>query len=405
MAAGRREVPGGCRVSGARTTDRCMAKRDYYKVLDLARNASEAEIKKAYRRLAMKYHPDRNPGDHDAEEQFKEAKEAYEVLSESQKRAVYDQYGHAGLEASRNSGGGASGFTGAEAFSDIFGDVFGDIFGGARRGGGGPQAYRGADLRYEAELDLHEAVFGRSIEIDVKKFSECELCHGSGAAKGSQPVHLRYLQGQRPGAHLAGLLHPAADLPPLPRHRAAWCATPVINAWARGVSCAPRNCRSRFRPASTPAIACGWSVKARRAATAARLAIFMSRCGCASTPIFERDGVHLSCEVPIGFTTATLGGSVEVPTLDGQVVLKIPAETQSGRVFRLQEKGVKSVRGPTRGDLFCRVVVETPVHLSSEQRALLREFDESLKHDGNKHSPRQKSFLDGVKSFFTGAEE
>jgi len=162
----------------------------------------------------MKYHPDRNPGDHDAEERFKEAKEAYEVLSESQKRAVYDQYGHAGLEASRSSGGGASGFTGAEAFSDIFGDVFGDIFGGARRGGG-PQVYRGADLRYEAELDLDEAVFGRSIEIDAKKFTECELCRGTGAAKGSNPSTCETCRAAARCA-FPGLLHLAADLSPLP---------------------------------------------------------------------------------------------------------------------------------------------------------------------------------------------
>src|SRR5579862_9653452 len=157
-----------------------MAKRDYYKVLDLARNASEADIKKAYRRLAMKYHPDRNPGDHEAEEKFKEAKEAYEVLSESQKRALYDQYGHAGVEASRNASAGASGFTGAEAFSDIFGDVFGDIFGGGRRGGGGPQVFRGADLRYEIELDLGQAVFGHTMELELPKLEECTTCHGTG---------------------------------------------------------------------------------------------------------------------------------------------------------------------------------------------------------------------------------
>jgi len=164
-----------------------MAKRDYYKVLDVARNASEADMKKAYRRLAMKYHPDRNPGDHEAEEKFKEAKEAYEVLSDAQKRAVYDQYGHAGVESSRNAAAGAGGH-GAEAFSDIFGDVFGDIFGGARRGGAS-QVYRGADLRYEIELELSEAVFGRTVEIDVSKFVECEVCRGSGAAKGSAPVN------------------------------------------------------------------------------------------------------------------------------------------------------------------------------------------------------------------------
>jgi molecular chaperone DnaJ len=381
-----------------------MAKRDYYKVLDLARNASEAEIKKAYRRLAMKFHPDRNPGDHDAEEKFKEAKEAYEVLSESQKRAVYDQYGHAGVEASRNASAGASGFTGAEAFSDIFGDVFGDIFGGGRRGsGGGPQAYRGADLRYEVELDLSEAVFGRTIEIDLNKFSECELCHGTGAAKGSTPSTCDTCHGSGQVRISQGFFTLQQTCP---------------------------HCRGSGRVVRNPCDQCLGQGRVRRAKklsvkipggvdTGDRVRLVgEGEAGRNGGPpgdlyaevrvrehaIFERDGVHLSCEVPIGFTTATLGGSVEVPTLDGQVVLKIPPETQSGRVFRLREKGVQSVRGPARGDLFCRVVVETPVHLSSEQRALLRELDESFKRGGPKHSPRQKTFFEGVKRFFSGGD-
>jgi molecular chaperone DnaJ len=380
-----------------------MAKRDYYKVLDLARNASEADIKKAYRRLAMKYHPDRNPGDHDAEERFKEAKEAYEVLSESQKRAVYDQYGHAGLEASRSSGAGASGFTGAEAFSDIFGDVFGDIFGGARRGGG-PQAYRGADLRYEAELDLHEAVFGRSIEIDAKKFTECEVCRGSGAAKGSNPSTCETCNGSGQVRVSQGFFTLQQTCPHC-RGSGRVVRNPCDQCLGQG-----RVMRSKKLSVKIPpGVDTGDRVRlvgegeaGRNGGPAGDLYVEVR---VREHAIFERDGVHLSCEVPIAFTTAALGGSVEVPTLDGQVVLKIPAETQSGRVFRLKEKGVKSVRGPTRGDLFCRVVVETPVHLSGEQRALLREFDETLRHDGNRHSPRQKSFLEGVKSFFSGNEE
>ena len=380
-----------------------MAKRDYYKVLDLARNASEADIKKAYRRLAMKYHPDRNPGDHDAEERFKEAKEAYEVLSESQKRAVYDQYGHAGLEASRSSGAGASGFTGAEAFSDIFGDVFGDIFGGARRGGG-PQAYRGADLRYEAELDLHEAVFGRSIEIDAKKFTECEVCRGSGAAKGSNPSTCETCSGSGQVRVSQGFFTLQQTCPHC-RGSGRVVRNPCDQCLGQG-----RVMRSKKLSVKIPpGVDTGDRVRlvgegeaGRNGGPAGDLYVEVR---VREHAIFERDGVHLSCEVPIAFTTAALGGSVEVPTLDGQVVLKIPAETQSGRVFRLKEKGVKSVRGPTRGDLFCRVVVETPVHLSGEQRALLREFDETLRHDGNRHSPRQKSFLEGVKSFFSGNEE
>ena len=376
-----------------------MAKRDYYKVLDLARNASEADIKKAYRRLAMKYHPDRNPGDHDAEEKFKEAKEAYEVLSEAQKRAVYDQHGHAGLEASRNAHAGGGGFGGAEAFSDIFGDVFGDIFGGGRRGGG-QQVYRGADLRYEVELDLAEAVFGHTIEIDVNKFAECEVCHGSGAAKGSQPTTCDTCHGSGQVRISQGFFTLQQTCPHC-RGSGRVVRNPCDQCLGQG-----RVRRSKKLSVKIPpGVDSGDRVRLAGEGEAGRnggpSGDLYAEVRVREHPIFERDGVHLSCEVPIAFTTATLGGVVDVPTLDGQVSLKIPAETQSGRVFRLREKGVKSVRGPTRGDLFCRVVVETPVNLSSDQRALLKQLDESLKHDGNKHSPRQKSFFEGVKRFFS----
>ncbi len=378
-----------------------MAKRDYYKVLDVPRNASEAEIKKAYRRLAMKYHPDRNPGDHEAEEHFKEAKEAYEVLSDGGKRAVYDQYGHQGVEASRNaSAAGAGPFHGAEAFSDIFGDVFGDIFGAARRGGAS-QVFRGADLRYEIGLDLGEAVFGRTVEIDVNKFIECELCHGSGAARGSSPVtcdtcggsgQVRVSQGfftlQQTCPHCRGLgrivRNPCDQCLGQGRIRRAKKLSVKIPA---GVDSG-----DRVRLA-------GEGEAGRNGGPPGDLYVEVQ---VREHPIFERDGMNLSCEVPISIATAALGGSVEVPTLDGQVVLKIPTETQSGRVFRLRDKGVKSVRGSARGDLFCRVVVETPVNLSHDQRELLRELEESLRGDGHKHSPRQKSFFEGVKRFFSG---
>ncbi len=194
-----------------------MSKRDYYKVLDVARDASEADIKKAYRRLAMKHHPDRNPDDKASEEQFKEAKEAYEVLTDAGKRATYDQYGHAGLDAQRGAGGG-HGMNPGEAFGDIFGDVFGDIFGGARRGGRN-QVFRGADLRYDMELDLHQAVFGTTTEIEVPKLSECETCKGSGAAKGSTPIQCETCHGSGQVRVSAGHLPAAANLPALPWQR------------------------------------------------------------------------------------------------------------------------------------------------------------------------------------------
>src|ERR1700735_2921159 len=289
-----------------------MAKRDYYKVLDLARNASEAEIKKSYRRLAMKYHPDRNPGDHDAEERFKEAKEAYEVLSESQKRAVYDQYGHAGLEASRNSGG-ASGFTGAEAFSDIFGDVFGDIFGGARRGGG-PQAYRGADLRYEAELDLHEAVFGRSIEIDAKKFSECELCHGSGAAKGSNPSTCETCKGSGQVRISQGFFTLQQTCPHC-RGSGRVVRNPCDQCLGQGRVMRAKKLSVKIPPGvdtGDRVRRVGEGEAGRNGGPAGDLYVEVR---VREHAIFERDGVHLSCEVPIRFTAGTLGATADLTTL------------------------------------------------------------------------------------------
>jgi molecular chaperone DnaJ len=375
-----------------------MAKRDYYKVLELARNSTEADIKKAYRRLAMKFHPDRNPGDKEAEENFKEAKEAYEILSDSQKRAIYDQHGHAGIDASRNAGAGG-GHQGAEAFGDIFGDVFGDIFGNARRGGAS-QVFRGADLRYEAELDLSEAVFGHNLEIDVKKLIECDVCSGSGAAKGSSPVTCDTCGGNGQVRVSQGFFTLQQTCPHC-RGTGRIVRNPCDACLGQGR--VRRN--KKLSVKIPPGVDNGDRVRLGGEGEAGRNGgppgDLYVEVHVREHPIFERDGVHLSCEVPIAFATAVLGGKVEVPTLDGQVVLTIPAETQSGRVFRLREKGVKSVRGSARGDLFCRCVVETPVHLSSEQRAKLKEWDESLGSESNKHAPRQKHFLDGVKRFFS----
>jgi molecular chaperone DnaJ len=375
-----------------------MAKRDYYKVLDVARNASETDMKKAYRRLAMKFHPDRNPGDHEAEEKFKEAKEAYEILSDAQKRAVYDQYGHAGIESSRNAAGGAGSHS-AEAFSDIFGEVFGDIFGGARRGGASP-VYRGADLRYEIELDLAEAVFGRSVEIDVSKFVECEVCRGNGSAKGSAPVNCDTCNGSGQVRISQGFFTLQQTCPHC-RGTGRVVRNPCDTCLGQG-----RVRRGKKLSVKIPAgVDSGDRVRLGGEGEAGRNGgppgDLYVEVQVREHAIFERDGMHLSCDVPVSFATATLGGSVEVPTLEGQVVVKIPSETQSGRVFRLREKGVKSVRNSSRGDLFCRVVVETPVNLSNEQRALLREFEETLRHDSSKHAPRQKTFFDGVKRFFS----
>jgi len=378
-----------------------MSKRDYYKVLDVPRNATEAQIKQAYRRLAMKYHPDRNPNDGEAEERFKEAKEASEVLTDTHKRALYDQHGHAGLEAAAR-GGGRGPFGGGDAFSDIFGDVFGDIFGAARRGGRS-QVFRGADLRYELGLDLHQAVFGTTSEIEVAKLSECGTCHGSGAAKGSQPVTCESCGGAGQVRISQGFFQLQQTCPRC-RGSGTIIRNPCDTCLGQG-----RVRQTRTLSVKVPAgVDNGDRVRLSGEGEAGRNGgppgDLYVEIHVREHPIFERDGEHLSCEVPVSFATAVLGGSVAVPTLDGDVTLKIPAETQSGRVFRLRDKGVKPVRGGARGDLFCRVVVETPVHLSGEQKELVRKLEESLKAHPGKHAPREKGFLEGVKRFF-GSEE
>jgi molecular chaperone DnaJ len=378
-----------------------MAKRDYYKILDVARDASEADIKKAYRRLAMKLHPDRNPDDKSAEEQFKEAKEAYEILSDAQKRAAYDQFGHEGLEAQRGAGGGP-GFNPGEAFGDIFGDVFGDIFGGGRRGGRS-QVFRGADLRYELELDLNQAVFGASIEIEVPKLSECETCNGSGAAKGSNPVQCETCHGSGQVRVTQGFFQLQQACPRC-RGTGKIIRNPCDTCLGQGRIRRTKKLAVKIPPGVDNGDRIRLSGEGEAGRNGGPPGDLYVEVHVRAHEIFEREGEHLSCEVPVSFVTAALGGTVIVPTLDGQVSLKIPAETQSGRVFRLRDKGVKPVRGGARGDLFCKVMVETPVKLSSEQKELLRKFESSLKADDGKHSPREEGFFEGVKRFFTGAE-
>jgi molecular chaperone DnaJ len=374
-----------------------MSKRDYYKVLDVPRTATEAEIKKAYRRLAMKYHPDRNSHDKDAEERFKEAKEACEVLTDEHKRAAYDQYGHAGVEAA--SRGGRGGFSG-DAFSDIFGDVFGDIF-GARRAGGRSQVFRGADLRYELELELHEAVFGHSVEIEVPKLVECETCGGSGAAKGSSAIACDGCGGVGQIRVSQGFFQLQQTCPRC-RGAGTIIKNPCDTCLGQG-----RVRRTRKLSVKVPAgVDTGDRIRLTGEGEAGRnggppgdLYVEMQ---VKEHPIFEREGEHLSCEVPVSFATASLGGAIDVPTLEGDVTLKIPAETQSGRVFRLRDKGVQPVRGGARGDLFCKVVVETPVNLSAEQKDLIRKLEETLRQNATRHAPRAEGFFEGVKRFFSG---
>lgn len=376
-----------------------MSKRDFYEVLGVERTADDREIKKAYKRLAMKYHPDRNRDDPQAEEKFKEVKEAYEVLTDPQKRAAYDKFGHAGVDPSMG-GGGPGGFGGGAAdFGDIFGDVFGDIFGG---GGGRRQqrAARGADLRYNMELTLEEAVRGVSKEIKVPTLVGCDECHGSGAQAGTQPQTC-------PTCHGTGQVQMRQGF------FAVSQACPHCRGKGKIIKDPCRKCHGEGRYQKTKTLnvkipagvdtgdrirLSGEGEAGEYGAPAGDLYVQVH---VKEHPIFVRDGNNLYCEVPISFTSAALGGEVEVPTLEGRVVLKIPAETQTGRMFRMRGKGVRSLRSGVEGDLMCKVVVETPVNLSDEQKELLRQFEESLNGvEANVHKPRAQGFFDGVKRFF-----
>ena len=378
-----------------------MSKRDYYQVLDVPRTATEADIKKAYRRLAMKLHPDRNPDDHETTDKFKEVKEAYEILTDAQKRAAYDQFGHAGVDGMRGPGGG-QGFDPRDAFGDIFGDVFGDIFGAGRRGRS--QVYRGADLRYELELSLEQAVFGDTVNVDFATLAECGECSGSGSAKGAKPASCDTCKG-------AGQVRMQQGFFTVQQ------ACPRCNGRGQVITdpCATCRGQGRMRKQKTLSVKVpagvdngdrirlsGEGEAGRNGGPAGDLYVEVR---VLDHPIFERDGAHLSCEVPVSFATATLGGSIEVPTLGGNATIKVPAETQSGRVFRLRDKGIRPVRGGATGDLFCRVVVETPVHLTREQKDLLKKFDETMRKDTKRHHPREESWLDGVKRFFSSLGE
>ena len=372
-------------------------KRDYYEVLGLNRDASDEDIKKSYRKLAMKHHPDRNPDDKSAEDKFKESKEAYEVLSEGEKRRAYDAYGHAGV-SQQIGGGDGQGFGG---FSEAFGDIFGEIFGGQRGGRGGSQVYRGADLRYNLEISLEHAARGTETKIRIPTLEECATCSGSGAKKGTtaKTCHtcggvgqVRMQQGffsvqqTCPTCHGTGKVIPE----PCPTCSGAGRTKQHKTLSVKIPSGVDDGDRIRLAGEGEAGVNGG---------PAGDLYVVMQL---KAHSVFQRDGADLHCEMPISFTVAALGGEIHIPTLDGEAKIKIPAETQSGQVFRLRGKGIKPVRQTSAGDLMCHVVVETPVRLTDRQRELLQELEEINKTDGDKHNPRAKSFMDKVKSFFAG---
>lgn len=374
-----------------------MSKRDFYEVLGVSKQATAAEIKKAYRKLAMKYHPDRNPGDNKAEESFKEVKAAYEILSDDQKRAAYDQYGHDAVSGA--AGGGHGGFGGGfGGFGDVFGDIFENMFTGGH-GGSRSQAHRGADLRYNLDLTLEEAAKGSEVEIKIPTQVACKPCSGSGAKAGTKPETCSTCGGMGQVKVQQGFFTIQQTCP---------------------------SCHGEGKIITSPCGSCGGAGRVRDSKTLKvkvpagvddgdRIRLSgEGEMGSHGGPagdlyvqvnlkkhaIFERSENDLSCEMPISFVTAALGGQIEVPTLDGRVNLKIPAETQSGKVFRLRGKGVKSVRGYGTGDLLCKVVVETPVNLSKEQKKMLGDFNDSIVAGDNKHTPKSTSWFNGVKKFF-----
>jgi molecular chaperone DnaJ len=376
-----------------------MAKQDFYEVLGVSKSASADELKTAYRKLAMKHHPDRNPGDKSAEQKFKEISEAYDVLKDDQKRAAYDRFGHAAFEQSGGRGPGDFGFSGG--FADIFDEMFGEFMGGGHRGQAGPS--RGNDLRYNLEISLEEAFRGKQTTIRVQTLVACDQCKGSGAEAGSRPIAC-------PTCHGRGRVRAQQGFFTIEQTCAA--------------------CRGAGRVIEKPCKSCGGQGRARRektlsvnipqgvedgtrirlagegevglrGASAGDLYIFIT-----VTPhsIFQRDGANIFCRVPISITTAALGGTIEVPSVDGtRARVTVPAGTQSAHQFRLRAKGMTILRSPARGDMFVEAIVETPVNLTKRQQELLREFEQA--GENGKTHPESEGFFARVKEFFEDLRE
>lgn len=374
-----------------------MSNKDFYEILGVARSASDDEIKKAYRKLAMKYHPDRNQGDAAAEEKFKEVQKAYDILSDKQKRASYDQFGHAGVDPNMGGGGfgGFGGFGGAQGFD--FGDIFSQMFGGGA--GGRQQNYQGADLQYAVEITLEEAAKGIKKRITIPTYEECDVCHGSGAkpgtsastcstCHGSGTIHVRQaifqMQQTCPTCHGTGKEIKDPCVKCRGEGRVKTSKTVEVNIPA-GID---NGQRIRLSGEGEPGM---------HGAPSGDLYVVVH---VKEHKTFERNGLDLHCEMPISFAIAALGGEVEVPTLDGKVKLSIPKETQTGRRMRVKGKGIKSLRSNAVGDLYCHVVVETPVNLTERQKELLEEFEKISTGMERSQTPRQKSFFDKVRDIF-----
>ena len=381
-----------------------MSKRDYYEILGVTRNASDEEIKKAYRKLAVKFHPDKNPGDKTAEEKFKEIGEAYEVLNDPQKRAAYDQYGHAAFDARRRAtrGGGFGDFHDPfDIFREVFGQqsgasIFEDLFGGGGRGNAGG-AHRGADLRYDLEITFDEAARGCEKEIAVTKLDSCDVCGGSGAEKGAHYQQCSTCGGRGQVISSRGIFSIAQTCP---RCEGAGRTIDKPCRTCHGSGQRERNSKITLR--IPPGVDNGSRLRSsgngeggKRGGSPGDLYVIIH---VKAHEIFQRDGDDLVCEVPISFAIAALGGEIEVPTLDGKAQIKIPAGTQTGSVFRLRGKGIRNVHGHGHGDLHVQVAVEVPTRLNAEQRAKLKDFADVCDESVN---PRSKSFFEKAKELFS----
>jgi molecular chaperone DnaJ len=376
-----------------------MAKQDFYEVLGVSKSASGDELKRAYRKLAMKHHPDRNPGDKSAEQKFKEINEAYDILKDDQKRAAYDRFGHAAFEQGGGRGPGDFGFSGG--FADIFDEMFGEFMGAGRRGQGGPS--RGSDLRYNLEISLEESFRGKQTTVRVQTLVSCDQCKGTGAEAGSRPVTC-------PTCHGRGRVRAQQGFFTIERP----CATcqgagRIIDNPCK--ACAGQGRTRREKTLSVnipPGVEDGTRIRLAgegeagvRGAPTGDLYIFIT-----ITPhrIFQRDGANIFCRVPISITTAALGGSIEVPSVDGsRARVTVPPGTQSGHQFRLRGKGMSVLRSPARGDMFIEAIVETPVNLNKRQQELLREFEKAGDQVGT--HPESEGFFARVKEFFEDLRE
>ena len=375
-------------------------KRDYYEVLGVNRDASDDEIKKAYRKLAMKHHPDRNPDNPKAEEAFKEAKEAYEILSDPQKRPAYDQYGHAGVDPQAGMGPGGAGMGG---FADAFSDIFGDIFGGGQRGGGGGRSnvYRGADLRYNLEVTLEDAARGTETRIRIPTMAGCETCGGSGAKKGTEPKTCPTCAGHGQVRMQQGFFSIQQTCPKC-HGSGKMVKEPCPTCHGDGRVKQHKTLSVKIPAGIDEGDRIRLSGEGEPGVNGGPPGDLYVQIHLKPHAVFQRDHDDLHCEMPVSFATAALGGEIEIPTLDGVARLKIPAETQTGKVFRLRSKGIKGVRSISQGDLLCHVVVETPVNLTDRQREILEEFEEISRGNAERHSPRAQSWMDRVKEFFSG---